>query len=336
VTFRLGTGERWALVAATSYTIVNITLRVAAVSIDPFIGSALRQLPVAALAFAVLAVRRDRQLLPGDPGFIGWHFLRALLLGGFLAFLVGNVLYFLGLAEAGLGITVSASQAGVVFAGLLLGLAFLRERPRREQWLGSGIIGAGLAFVALAQLGTPGATWWVGLIFAGVAGACYASTNVLTRFVQRARPALFVVLAGTSLGGLVPLLAVILVQAAATGGAAFATLTWATVGVVLLAGVFNTVALIGLTQAMAHATVATTNTISSSQLVFSFVASVLLFSEVGSPAMILGVVLVMGGIIVAQVDRSNGRARAPVVGPVQVAPAEDEPVASVSRTPPVG
>ena len=68
---------------------------------------------------------------------------------------------------------------------------------------------------------------------------------------------------------------------------------------------FSAVALIGLTQAMAHSTVATTNTISSSQLVFSFIASVLLFSEVGSPAMILGVVLVMGGIIVAQVDRSR-------------------------------
>jgi drug/metabolite transporter (DMT)-like permease len=330
VTFRLGPGERWAIVAAISYTIVNITLRAAAVSIDPFIGSALRQLPVAALAFGVIAVRRQRDLVPSDPSFIGWHFLRALLLGGFLAFLVGNVFYFLGLSEAGLGITVAASQGGVVFVGMLLGLAFLHERPRREQWLGASIIGIGLVFVAIAQLGTTSDTWWIGLIFAAIAGACYASTNVLTRLVQRARPALFVVLAGTSLGGLVPLLVVILVQALATGGAAFATLTWATVGVVLLAGVFSTVALIGLTQAMAHATVATTNTISSSQLVFSFVASVVLFSEVGTPAMILGVVLVMGGIIVAQVDRSRSRggAAAPAVGPVAA-----EPVAPVARRP---
>ena len=201
MTFRLGPGERWAIVAAISYTIVNITLRAAAVSIDPFVGSALRQLPVAALAFAVLAVRRQRELVPGDPAFIGWGFVRALLFGGFLSFLVGNVLYFLGLAEAGLGITVSASQGGVVFAGLLLSLAFLHERPRREQWLGAGIIGIGLVFVALAQLGTPSDTWWIGLIFAALAGACYATTNVLTRLVQRARPVLFVVLAGTSLGG---------------------------------------------------------------------------------------------------------------------------------------
>ena len=220
---------------------------------------------------------------------------------------------------------MATSQGGVVFAGLLLGLAFLHERPMREQWLGAAVIGIGLVFIAIAQLGTPSDTWWIGLIAAALAGACYAATNVLTRLVQRARPALFVVLAGTSIGGMVPLLAIVLVQAIANGGAAFATLTWETVGVVLLAGVFNAVALIGLTQAMAHSTVATTNTLSSSQLVFSFIASVLLFSEVGSPAMILGILLVMGGIIVAQVDRSGrGRDDDTAVGPL-----ESEPVAPV-------
>jgi len=79
----------------------------------------------------------------------------------------------------------------------------------------------------------------------------------------------------------------------------------------LLAGVFNAVALIGLTQAMRESTVATTNTLSASQLVFSFVASVLLFNEVGSPAMILGVVLVMAGIVYAQTDRARRSATRP-------------------------
>jgi hypothetical protein len=83
---------------------------------------------------------------------------------------------------------------------------------------------------------------------------------------------------------------------------------------------------------MAHATVATTNTVSSSQLVFSFIASVLLFSEVGTPAMILGVVLVMGGIIVAQVDRSRRRA-GPGVAPVVPEPIAPEPVQPGARTP---
>lgn len=322
---RLGRGERWAIVAAISYTIVNITLRAAAVSIDPVVGSALRQVPVALLAFGALILGRRRELLPRDRSFIGWPFVIALVVGGFLSFLVGNVLYFLGLSEGGLGITVAAAQAGVVFAGMLLGLAFLRERPRMEQWIGSLVIGAGLVLVAIAQLGTPRETWWLGLAFAILAGACYASTNVLTRLVQRERPVLFVVLAGTSVGGLVPLLVLIVVQALTSGGAAFRTLEWSTVGVVLLAGVFNALALVGLTQAMRDATVATTNTLSSSQLVFSFVASVLLFGETGSPAMVLGVLLVMGGIITAQLDRS--RRRHPDAAPP--GPVQGEPVAPV-------
>lgn len=334
MTFRLGTGERWAILAAVSYTIVNITLRAAAVSIDPFVGSALRQIPVAMLGVGMMLLTKRRELVPGDPAFIGWRFVVALVAGGFLSFLVGNVFYFMGLAEGGLGITVAASQGGVVFAGMLLGRFFLRERPRVEQWIGALVIGTGLVLVAIAQLGAPRETWWLGLAFAILAGACYASTNVLTRMVQRVRPVLFVVLAGTSLGGLVPLLVLITGQAIANDGAAFRTLDWSTVGVVLVAGVFNTFALIGLTQAMRDTTVATTNTLSSSQLVFSFIASVLLFNETGSPAMILGVLLVMGGIIYAQVDRSRRARGADPAGPdarsaPPVGPVEAEPIAPV-------
>ena len=323
---RLGRGERWAIVAAISYTLVNITLRAASVDIDPYVGSVLRQVPVALLALGAIVVLRLWEFLPNHPRFIGWRFVAALLVGGFLSFFVGNVLYFLGLAEGGLGITVAASQAGVVFAGLGLGVAFLHEQPRREQWIGSLIIAAGLVFIGIAQLGAPRDLWWLGLTFAFLAGSCYASTNVLTRLVQRVRPVLFITLAGTTLGGMVPLLLIITTQALTSGGTAFRTLTWETVGIVLLSGAFNAVALVGLTQAMRDSTVATTNTISSSQLVFSFIGAVLLFNETGSPPMILGVLLVMAGIVFAQVDRSGrqrGRA-APEVGPV-----EGDPIATV-------
>lgn len=328
MTLRLGRGERWAIVAAISYTIVNVLLRAAAVSIDPYVGSALRQVPVALLAWGAIVAGGRRDLIPGDPMFIGWRFVLALLAGGFLSFFVGNVMYFGGLTEGGLGITVAGVQGGVVFGGLLLGIAILREHPRREQWLGAFVIAAGLVFVAAAQLGTPRERWWLGLLLAILAGACYASSNVFTRMVQRVRPVLFIVLAGTSLGGLIPLIAVVGAQAATDGGAAFRTLEWSTVAIVLGAGAFNALALVGLTQAMRDTTVATTNTLSSSQLVFSFVASVLLFSETGSVPMLLGVLLVMGGIIVAQVDRAKRRARAaaapPRVGPVDAEPIPDE------------
>ena len=92
---RLGTGERWAIVAAIAYTLVNITLRVAAVDVDPFVGSAIRQLPVALLGVGAFVLTGRRELLPRHPSFIGWRFVGALLIGGFLSFFLGNVLYFL-------------------------------------------------------------------------------------------------------------------------------------------------------------------------------------------------------------------------------------------------
>jgi drug/metabolite transporter (DMT)-like permease len=304
---RLGPGQRWALVAAISYTIVNVTLRAAAPKIDPFLGSMLRQIPVAALAWGVVLATRRREFRPRDPAFLGWRFVGALLLGGFTSFLVGNVFFFQALADGGLGITVNAVQGGAVFAGIGLAFVVLHERPRREQLAGAAIIAAGLVFVAAAQLGTPRELWPLGLLLAMLAGSSYATSNVVTRLVQRARPILFVTLAGTTFGGIVPLVIVVFIRAGWDPGRVLGGVDPPAILAVLLAGCFNALALIGLTQAMKYVDVATTNTISSSQIVFSFLASALLFGESGSIAMIMGVVLVVVGIVVAQLDRSKQR-----------------------------
>ncbi len=320
MTFQLGPGPRWALVAAVSYTAVNVILRAAAPKIDPFLGSLLRQVPVFILAWTVVLATGRREFRPHDPAFLGWPFVVALVAGGFISFVIGNVFFFGALNDGGLGITVNAVQGGSVFAGIFLAFAFLHERPRREQVMGAAVIAGGLTLVAIAQLGTPRDLWYVGLLFALIAGGSYATTNVVTRLVQRARPILFVTLAGTGIGGIVPLTLVVLARAGWDPGRAMAGLDATAVAAVLLAGCANAAALIGLTQAMKFATVATTNTISSSQIVFSFLASVVLFDETGSPLMIAGVALVVVGIVVAQLDRSRRRAAVPEPSAVPVAP----------------
>lgn len=304
---RLGQGQRWALVAAVSYTIVNVTLRAAAPTIDPFLGSMLRQIPVALVAWGVVIGTGRREFRPRDPAFLGWWFAGALVAGGFISFLVGNVFFFQALNDGGLGITVNGVQGGSVFTGIGLAFLVLRERPRREQVAGAGVIALGLVFVALAQLGTPRDLWALGLVFALLAGSSYAMSNVVTRMVQRRRPILFVTLAGTSLGGIVPLTIVVLARGGWDPARAFGGVDPGTLIAVLIAGCFNAMALIGLTQAMRYADVATTNTISSSQIVFSFAASALFFHETGSIPMILGVLLVVAGIVIAQLDRSRRR-----------------------------
>src|SRR3972149_3610555 len=72
---------------------------------------------------------------------------------------------------------------------------------------------------------------------------------------------------------------------------------------VFLAGFANAVALFGLAMAVRHAPVVSVNTISSSSVVLSFAASVLIFSESGAPPMIAGMILVVAGILVAQLRR---------------------------------
>jgi drug/metabolite transporter (DMT)-like permease len=310
VQVRRGLGVQWAVASALAYTLVNVTLRLAAPSVDPFVGSLLRLIPVASISGAMVLRTSRHDFMPGAASFMGARFLIALIVGGFLSFFVGNVLFFGALAEAGLGITASAVQAGSVFTGIGLAAVLLREEPRLEQVLGALVIAVGLVLIAVANLGAPGDTWYVGLVFAVLAGGCYASVNVVTRLVQRERPSVFVTLFGTCIGGLAALIVAVLVRAGFDLGSILAGASGSTVAVVLLAGGINAFALAALTQSMKYTDVATVNTITSASIVFSFVASVVVFGEIGTPAMIVGVVLVVAGILVAQVDQRRRRSAA--------------------------
>jgi drug/metabolite transporter (DMT)-like permease len=64
-------------------------------------------------------------------------------------------------------------------------------------------------------------------------------------------------------------------------------------------------------MAVRSAPVASVNTISSSSIVLSFAASVLVFGETGSAPMIAGMVLVTVGILVAQLRRGAGGSAPP-------------------------
>lgn len=302
----LGRGERWALLAAASYTVVNITLRAAAPEIDPVLGAFLRQVPVAVIAWVVVLRSGAVEFRPGHPAFLGRDLVWALLASGAVSLVVGNIAYQLALTTAGLGVSVSGIQAGSVLGGLVLSTLSLREPPTREQSIGAAIILAGLAAIGLAQTSGLLELWYVGLVLAVVAGSCYAAANALTRVVQKRRPLLFVTLAGSSVGGLIPLAAIIVGREILEPGAVFGGLAPTTVAVVLFAGLANALALASLALAVRYTTVASTNVVSAAAIVFSFVGSVAIFGEVGSLPMILGVVLVVGGLVVAQVRRSPG------------------------------
>lgn len=299
----LGPGERWAVVTALSYTTVNVLLRWAAVEIDPWLGSMLRQVPLALLAWtAVLWVDRE-SVQPSSARFIGWPVLAALVAGGFASFVIGNVFFFGALANGGLGVAAAGAQGGVVVAGALASIA-LRERPSPQAWVGISIICAGLVFVATAH-GAPGDAWLLGLLLALGAGTSYAVSNLVTRTVQRRRAALWVTLAANSVGGFGILL---VIQAIRGGGNPLAGTTLDIALIVLAAGCVNALALIGIAQSLRHISVAASSSIQSATVVFSFIAAVLIFDETAALPMVVGVTAVAAGIIVASLRRREAAA----------------------------
>ncbi len=298
-----GRGERWALLAAASYTVVNITLRAAAPAIDPVLGAFLRQVPVAAIAWLVVLRAGAIEFRPRHPAFLGRDLVLALLAAGGVSLVVGNVSYQLAQVTAGLGVTVSGIQAGSVLGGLVLSAVSLKEPPTTIQTLGATIIVGGLALIGLAQTESLLPLWYVGLLFALVAGTCYAAANALTRVVQKRRPLLFVTLAGQSVGGLLPLALIIAGREAIEPGTVRGGLEPTTVAVVLVAGLANALALASLALAVRYTTVASTNVVSAAAIVFSFLGSVVIFGEVGSLPMVGGVLLVIVGLLTAQLRR---------------------------------
>lgn len=294
----IGPGESWAVITALSYTTVNVLLRAAAVEIDPWLGSMLRQVPVALLAWlAVLWVDRAA-MQPSSERFLGWRVLGALVFSGFTSFVLGNVLFFGALANGGLGVAAAGAQGAVVVAGALGGY-LLHERPSGRAWTGITLVVVGLYFIATAQ-GVPGGAWLLGLLFAMGAGASYAVSNLVTRTVQRRRAALWATLAANSLGGLGVLLVVQLVRG---GGNPVAGADAGQLWIVLLAGCVNALALVGIAQSLRHISVAASSSIQTATVIFSFLAAILVFGEYATWPMVVGVTAVAGGILVANLRR---------------------------------
>ena len=301
-TFQFGRGERWALVSSFAYAAVGVMLRAAAPTMDPALGSLLRQVPLILIAVAALTIMGGRELRPGAPEFLGWRLIGALAVAGAISLAIGNIMFFEALKSGGLGVTVGGVQAGSVLGGLWIGLLALRERPVREQLLGAAVIVAGLIQIAIAQTQLLADLWWLGLLLAFGAGTTYALSNSVSRYVQRQRPLLFATLLVSSLGGVVPLSGI--VGARTVLGESIAA-DVPSILAVLAAGVANALALASLALAVRAAPVATVNTISSGSIVLSFLGSVFIFGESGSPPMILGITLVTAGIVVAQLRRKG-------------------------------
>jgi drug/metabolite transporter (DMT)-like permease len=320
--FRFGVGERWALAGALSFAAVDVMLRAAAPRIDSWFGSLLTLIPLAVVSWLLLARSGFREIRPHHDLYLGGRLIGGLVIGGLVGYVVGNVLFFRALADGGLAISVNALQGGNVWGGVILGLLLLRERPGLQRLVGGVVIVIGLAIIAVSRLDTPGHAWFLGLLLAVAAGLCYATTNVFARLVQRDRAAVVAVLGCTAAGGLVPLVLIVAVRLVADPAGILTGLQARDALVVLASGVLSIVAMVCVAKAVRHTAVATVNAIGASTVVYTLLASMILFAESASLLTFVGVAAVLGGILVGQSTRRAAANSEPGPAPVPVAAAE--------------
>lgn len=299
--FQFGLGETLALIAAVSYAGVNVFLKPVSGTIDPFVGSLVRLLPLLIIITVMTVVIRPAAANPKSEFFIGGKILGLLVFGGTMSFLVGNVLLFSALNLAGVAIATAAVQAGSVLGGVVISWAFLKERPSNQQLIGVAIIVVGLFFMASPGFLSAELDFTVisGILVAMISGFCYTISNAASRVAQRKPGRSVLTLLVSNVAGATALFITIW-AIHSNPFAEFAKLTNEQWGYVLIAGLVNAGALASVTLSVRYTTVTKSVMITSLSIAFGALFGVLFFSEILQPLVLLGLGLVLSGVIVGQ------------------------------------
>jgi len=304
---KLGAGERWALGAAFAYALTNIFVRVAVRGdINYLLGVSLRATPVFLFSFAMGLSARRRNPRIVSP-FSDWRLLAALVGYGILTFVIANPLLFAALRFGGVLVTTPVTGTQVLWAGLLAAL-FLHDHLNWKMVIGMIICVGGIALLALGQSGgTPvSPRWWLAIPFALAAALCWSLSGVLVTYAMRRGVNNFQSLAVATFSGILCLNVYLLASGQVS-------LYWQTPlsveGSVLLAGVFNTAALVCVTTALSLTTVASANTINSLQVGIAPLIAWIFLGEQLNLLMGLGILSVMVGVMGVQWAKGGATGR---------------------------
>jgi len=239
--------------------------------------------------------------------FSDWRLLAALVGYGVLTFVIANPLLFAALRFGGVLVTTPVTGTQVLWAGLLAAL-FLRDHLNWKMVIGMFICVGGIALLALGQSGgTPvSPRWWLAIPFALAAALCWSLSGVLVTYAMRRGVNNFQSLAVATFSGILCLNVYLLVSGQIS-------LYWQTPpsveGSVLLAGVFNTAALVCVTTALSLTTVASANTINSLQVSIAPLIAWIFLGEQLNLLMGLGILSVMIGVIWVQQAKGGATGR---------------------------
>jgi len=300
--WHLGRGELWALTSALAYALTAIFVRAAVqgYTINYLMGVTLRTAPT--FAFALFMVWRGQNSQTVSPWRKGA--LAVTLIGyGLLSFVVGNLLHFTALQTGGVLVTTPLTGTQVLWAGIIAAI-FLRQPLNRRMILGMIIAIGGIVLLAVAQSGgTPvSPLWWLAVPTAGGAAFCWALSGVLVAAVMERGVGQFQTLVVATGAALVALI----LGLTLTGDLdAFLTTPLEIQGALVLAGLFNAVALVSVTMALSLTSVASATTLSSLQIGLAPLLAWLFLGEPLSLLMGIGILVIAGGVILVQRARSG-------------------------------
>lgn len=340
-------GTLCSALSSVAYSASNVCLRSAAGN-DPFLVSCVKAVPTMLVAIALLTLswRQGRLKFPSPRAFA------ALTLVGTIAQLCGNGAFQWSLSQVGLALTVPICAGSMIISATVLGRVWLGEAVTPRSAVALAILITSITVLSvgaerapeLAEIATASVTArpavHVGIVLAAACGAgiAYALLNVLIRKLVTGSFAMPFVLAIVSSTGVISLG---LASIAKIGWPAIEQTPMSDVGMMFLAGSFNAIAFLALTKALQLVSLVQVNAVSASQSALAAIAGVVIFGEMMTLSLIMGVLLTVLGLTLVDRGRklhgvkvnTEPDATAPTDEAVAVPPLQMPGVARLPREP---
>jgi len=321
-------GETWAFVSVLDYTVISLLVRRATGSGDPSIAVTLRALPalIVTLLVTLATPRRRAQLRPGSAGFLGWKPIAAILAQAVLIFSIGNSLNFQSLKYGGLAITSPVASLSAVFGGVLAAVV-LHEVFTWEMLAGMLMSTVGVVALTRGQSASAAASpFWMRAVFLSLIGATGSAIGgILLTYALRRGADIFVAMLLSTGTAVISMFFVLLVRGQL---ALYWTSPPAAVRDLGVAGLFNAMSLLAITQSLALTSWAVSTSISRLGTVTAPLAGLIFLREKINGPMWLGILVITVGVFVVQWGQVRGKRRTaevPAHPPLPSQPASANP-----------
>ncbi len=292
-----GKGELFACAGMVFQTLAILLQRAATLTIEPVLGAMINTLPLMLTGLAGLMISRHR-----FGSVLGQPTRRAVLasvVGALSSSVLALPLFLAALSLGGAVIVAPVAASGVIWAGLL-SWRVLGQSLQRQTFLGLVVFACGLVILTKGQSSgeTLGDQWIWAIPLGLLVALLYGLTMTMTGYSLSKGLSQGASVGISGIVGLLGLGAWLLMRGQPL------LLGVRETGVLLLAGVFQALALVMVTAAFARTTVVSVGLIIVTNIVWTSLLSWALLGDTLNGVMAIGLAVILGGLILAQLGRT--------------------------------